>query len=245
MEGNFFVLEGIDGSGTTTQVDRLCAWFRGLGLAAKATREPTGGPIGSMIRQVLTHRLVVPGVTGPRPPGWRTMAALFAADRLDHLDAEILPNLHDGVNVISDRYDLSSLTYQSVTSDDGEGEEAIAWIQALNRYARRPDLTIILDVPANVAAERRNVRGATAELFETDDLQARLAAAYLGAERLIPKDEVVHIDATAPIDEVTAQVIGAVKAFRERGRLNASTAQRSRPLPRATTTPEAAREARR
>ncbi|MFO0661830.1 MAG: dTMP kinase [Polyangiaceae bacterium] len=228
MEGNFYVLEGIDGSGTTTQVERLCAWFRGLGLAAKGTREPTGGPIGSMIRQVLTHRLVVPGVTGPRPPGWRTMAALFAADRLDHLDSEILPNLHDGVNIVSDRYDLSSLAYQSVTSDEGHAEEAIAWIRSLNAYARRPDLTIILDVPASVAAERRNHRGGTAELFETDDLQSRLAEAYLKAELLLPGDEVVHIDATAPIDEVTARVIGAVKAFRERGRANASSGPRSR-----------------
>ena len=231
MEGSFIVLEGIDGSGTTTQVERLRSWFRALGLAAMATREPTGGPIGSMIRQVLSHRLVVPGVAGPRPPGWRTMAMLFAADRLDHLDCEILPNLLDGVNVISDRYDLSSLAYQSVTSEEGTADAAVTWIRSLNAHARRPDLTIVLDVPTPVAAERRRHRGGLAELFETDDLQTQLARAYLAAENLIPSDEVVHIDATVSVEEVTARVIAAVKEFRERGRAttSASSVPRSRP----------------
>ena len=121
------------------------------------TCEPSTGPIGSLIRQVLQRRLFVPDATGPRNFDWSTMALLFAADRMDHLDSTVVPALRAGSVVISDRYDLSSLAYQSVTAHNGS--DPIPWIRQLNAQALRPDLTIVIDVPAEVAEERRRTRG--------------------------------------------------------------------------------------
>jgi dTMP kinase len=141
------------------------------------------------------------------------MALLFAADRLDHLEAEILPNLMDGVSVVSDRYDLSSLAYQSATSEE-EGADAVDWIRALNRHARRPDLTIVVDVSAETAARRRRARGGTAELYEVTELQERLVAAYKNAEALVPGDRVAHVDGEMSVDDVEAAIHAAVVALR-------------------------------
>src|SRR5689334_22794688 len=150
--GRFIVLEGIDGAGTTTQAARLVARLRQeTKVAIRATREPSDGPIGSLVRQVLTGRIIAPG---GRAPGWATMALLFAADRMDHVEAEIEPFLAEGGIVISDRYDASSLAYQSVSSGRG-GEKTVDWIRQINKHALRPDLTIVLDLSSEVAANRR------------------------------------------------------------------------------------------
>jgi len=140
------------------------------------------------------------------------MALLFAADRLDHLEAEILPNLRDGVTVISDRYDLSSLAYQSQTSSDAES--VVSWVRELNRYARRPDLTLVLDVGADVAARRRESRAANTELYEEDELQRHLATAYRDAERFVPGDKLVHIDGNRGIAAIESEIIAEVKKLR-------------------------------
>ncbi len=105
--GFFIVIEGIDGCGSTTHSKLLSKTLRGTGREVVHTFEPTAGPIGSMIRQVLQHRLFVPDVSGPRTFAWSTMALLFAADRLDHLDSTVLPALRDGAVV--DQRSLRSL----------------------------------------------------------------------------------------------------------------------------------------
>src|SRR5580700_7954803 len=122
--GRFVVLEGIDGSGTTTHVARLADRLRARKQTVRTTREPSDGPIGTLVRQVLTGRIVVPG---GRAPNWTTMALLFAADRMDHIEAEIDPWLASGGVILSDRYDASSLAYQSVSSGKG-GSDAVEWI---------------------------------------------------------------------------------------------------------------------
>jgi dTMP kinase len=214
IEGHFIVIEGIDGSGTSTQAAMLGKWFRGRGLPVLVTHEPTDGPIGSMIRQVLTHRLVVCGMTGPRAPTWATMTLLFAADRLDHLESSIQPNLLDGVTVISDRFDLSSLAYQSATGS-GEADPAIvAWVQSVNSRARRPDLTLVLDVDPAIAAQRREERAYSIELYEENTLQKSLALAYEKAEALVPGDNVVHVDGNLDAQTVHAAIVEAVSSFR-------------------------------
>src|SRR4051812_14618095 len=99
--GRFIVLEGIDGAGTTTQAARLIERRRveSPKTPVRVTREPSGGPVGSLVRQVLTGRIVIPG---GRAPGWTTMALLFAADRMAHVESEIEPFLAQGGVVISD-----------------------------------------------------------------------------------------------------------------------------------------------
>src|SRR5580704_3077298 len=147
--GRFVVLEGIDGSGTTTHVARLADRLRARKELVRTTREPSDGPVGTLVRQVLTGRVVVPGGLAP---GWATMALLFAADRMDHVESEIAPFIDQGGVVVSDRYDASSLAYQSVSSG-AESREAVEWIRSINRYVLRPDLTIVLDVAHDEASE--------------------------------------------------------------------------------------------
>jgi dTMP kinase len=200
--GRFVVLEGIDGSGTTTQVARLAERLRSQRQLVRVTREPSDGPVGTLVRQVLTGRLVVPG---GRAPGWATMALLFAADRMDHVESEIEPVVSEGGIVVSDRYDASSLAYQSVSSG-AESREAVEWIRSLNRYVRRPDLTVVLDLPADVAADRRMLRGEAAQLYDQNEVQRALAAFYKDLAKHMPNDRVVVIDAGGSMDEVHERV---------------------------------------
>jgi dTMP kinase len=203
--GRFVVLEGIDGAGTTTQVARLADRLRSARVPIRVTREPSDGPIGTLVRQVLTGRIIVPS---GKAPGWTTMALLFAADRMDHVEAEIEPFVAAGGVVISDRYDASSLGYQSVMSGTG-GEEAIEWIRLLNRHALRPDLTIVLDVGADVAAARRDSRGDAVQLYEQNEVQRTLVLFYRDLERYLPNDRVVHVEAAGSMDHVHERVVAA------------------------------------
>jgi dTMP kinase len=206
--GRFIVLEGIDGAGTTTQTQRLVDRLRAeTKLPVKVTREPSDGPIGALVRQVLTGRIVSPG---GRAPGWATMALLFAADRMDHVESEIEPFLAAG-GIVSDRYDASSLAYQSVSSGRG-GEKAVEWIRQLNKYAQRPDLTIVIDLPAELAAARREVRGEPAQLYEQNEVQRALVEFYHDLARHMPNDKVVIVDGKGTMDEVHARIHAAYKA---------------------------------
>jgi dTMP kinase len=206
MPGLFVVIEGIDGAGTTTQAERYAAHLRARGREAQVTREPSTGPIGGLIRRVLTH-----AVDLPEAKRAETMALLFAADRIHHVEHEIAPALRAGQVVLSDRFDLSSLAYQSATSAGEQGRAAtLAWIRELNRHARRPDITVVLNVRPEVAAERRRARGTGRELYDDAVLQAELAAAYRRAEDLVPGDRLVHIDGDAEPEAVTAAIAAAV-----------------------------------
>jgi dTMP kinase len=200
--GRLVVLEGIDGAGTTTHVARLADRLRSMRVSVRATRESSDGPVGTLVRQVLTGRVVVPG---GRAPGWATMALLFAADRMDHVESEIEPFLAEGGVVLSDRYDASSLAYQSVSSG-GQAKDALEWIRNLNRYVRRPDLTIVLDVSPETAAERRLFRAETAQLYDQNEVQRALAAFYRDLAKHLPKDRIEVIDASGPIDDVHERV---------------------------------------
>lgn len=202
MRGRFVVIEGIDGSGTTTQAERLVRRLVREGKPARVTAEPSDGPVGALIRQVLTGRIV--GARG-LAPGWETMALLFAADRMDHVEAEVEPFLDGGGIVVSDRYDASSLAYQSVMSGRG-GSDTVEWIRTLNRYARRPDLTIVLDVPAQLAGTRREQRGEAAQIYEQNELQIELGVFYKNLAKHLPNDRVVLVDGSKSIDEVAELV---------------------------------------
>jgi dTMP kinase len=214
------VLEGIDGSGTTTQAALLADALRARGFSVVLTREPTDRAIGSLLRAALQHRLTLPTGEAATLPS-SSLALLFAADRLDHLAHVVEPALERGAVVISDRYDLSSLVYQSAT--DPEGAAALEWLRALNARARRPGLTVVLDLPAQVAEERRLRRGGAEELFERRALQERLAELYREAERLVPGDRVVHLEGQHAPEVVQAELLRVTLGWLE----GAATEQRT------------------
>ncbi len=214
IRGNFIVLEGIDGSGTTTQAAALGREYANQGLAAHVTAEPSSGPVGAIIRQILSGRLAVHGKEVRVPPSWRSMALLFAADREDHLESEILPNLTDGVSVICDRYLYSSVIYQSLSSSEPIAEE---WIREINRFARVPDLVLYLRIPPEEALRRRRERDRNVDIYDDPGFQAQLSAAYDELERKFPDTRIVTIDGGQPIEAVREACWTEVAALRAQG----------------------------
>lgn len=208
-DGLFVVFEGIDGAGTTTQAARYASFLRSRRRLVHVTGEPSGGPMGSLLRLMLRQR-----VTLPSQHRESTMTLLFAADRIDHLESEICPHLRDGYIVISDRYELSSIIYQSIgIEDEIERKNFVSWIRQCNRYAMRPDITVVIDVDPDVAEHRRRMRGGASDLYEEPDLQARLARAYLKAEDLVGQDRLIHVDGNGDVDSVTIAVTKALDAY--------------------------------
>jgi len=171
--GKLIVLEGLDGAGTTTQAQILRDWLRGCKQVTDVyvTWEPSAGPVGTQIRQVLTRRLSMDR---------RTLAALFAADRIDHLyhPQGVIKRLKAGTWVVMDRYYLSSFAYQALSLSEGE----IQWLRYLHAPCVIPDVTFFLDVPVKVCIERigRN-RGTNFELFEKEELLNAVSAKYWSA----------------------------------------------------------------
>lgn len=199
--GKLIVLEGLDGAGTTSQAATLVDTLRTRGYTAHGTRQPSDGPIGKLLRAMLTGKLQQ---EAPLPEGAAisqdTFGLLFAADRMDHLQREVAPHLAHGGIVVSDRWYHSSLAYQGTAAD-------ATWIQTLNARARRPDLTLFLRVGATVAAERRLRAGRTQELFEDLAMQQRVEAGYERVMRdLATHETIVIIDGEAPMAAVTAAI---------------------------------------
>ncbi len=195
------VLEGLDGAGTTTQARRLVDHLRAQGIQAHSTREPSDGPIGKLIREMLTGNHAIPGQSLSQS----TFGLLFAADRLDHLQREVEPQLASGVTVVSDRWYHSSLAYQGTGADRD-------WITTLNARARRPDLTIFLEVRPHVAAARRVAAGRVDELFEDIKMQEAVAAGYKAtfAELAVLGERIETIDGEASQDAVFAAIVNLV-----------------------------------
>lgn len=206
--GFFVVLEGLDGSGTTTQTARLGAHLSERGLQPVLSREPTPGPVGKLIRSALTGALEHDGARANLD--FRTLALLFAADRTDHNQRVVRPGLERGAVVVSDRYTLSSLLYQSLTAPPDV--DCIDWLKQINASAETPDLVIVLDVSAAEAGKRRARRGGPAELFEYDELQTRLADGYRNAAQLLPGQRVVVLDGARSEQDVAAEIRTEVEA---------------------------------
>lgn len=198
-DGLLVVVEGIDGAGTTTQARRLGDALSASGAQVHVTREPSDGPIGKLLRDILAG--------AHAPVDQTTLSLLYAADRADHLQREVEPALARGQLVISDRWYHSSLAYQ------GTGEE-LPWIAELNRRARRPDLTVYLDVPPEVAAERRAGEGRSEEIFDALATQRRVAAGYQTViEMLRDTERIEVVDGDRPADKVSADLERLVRGL--------------------------------
>jgi dTMP kinase len=205
--GRFIVLEGLDGAGTTTQADLLGEALRRGGRRAHVTSEPSAGPAGALIRQILTRRV---GGPGGGPFDAEALALLFAADRLDHVRGEVAPKLREGVDVISDRFTLSSLAYQGLTTGDA------AWVEGINGRAAVPDVTLFLRVRPAVAFRRRQAATLDREIFEVSAFQRKVARSY---DRAIARlreagQRIVELDGEQPVAEVAAAVLSEVERLR-------------------------------
>ena len=137
----FVVLDGLDGSGTTTHSRILAGTLENKGYKVFLTQEPSNSEIGLLIRKFLKKEDIPP----------TTDALLFAADRDYHYHNEIKKKLDEGYIVISDRYIESSIVYQSVQSD----KISIKWIKEINKSVGQPDITIILDIDPKISLERK------------------------------------------------------------------------------------------
>lgn len=205
--GRFLAVEGLDGAGTTTQARRLAEALRAEGRRVHITFEPSPGPVGALVRQVLTRRV---GGAGGTPFDADALALLFAADRRDHWASEVAPRIAVGEDVVSDRYALSSLAYQSLTTG------SVGWVEAINARAPSPDLTLFLRVRPAVAVRRRRAETGGGELFEVPAFQRRVARSYLRCiERLRRAGQRVEVvDGERPVAEVTAALLEAVSRLR-------------------------------
>lgn len=196
-EPRFIVFEGIDGSGISTQVEFLRTWCEAQGIPVVVTKEPSEGPAGSLLRMALKHRVVF----SPE-----VMALLFAADRLDHLQNEILPNLDKGLTVISDRYYLSEFAYQSVDVELG-------WLREINSKCRRPDFTMFLDVPVELclARWRDDVWRSSdrLQLYEKEETLRQVRERYLEIiEQLTTEGERIElVDGSRSIKQVHGRIV--------------------------------------
>ena len=200
MNGRFISFEGGEGSGKTTQAAALYRRLNAAGIKTILTREPGGSPRAEQIRTVLLSG----AAEGLGPDG---EALLFAAARADHLDQVIKPALQSGEWVVCDRFVDSTRVYQGVV-----GGADLAFIKALEKVTVGdcyPDLTLILDVPADIGLRRAELRrgDVAADRFEVKDLAYHTALA--SAFRAISDEEperCLRIDANRTTDEVAAEI---------------------------------------
>ncbi len=201
--GRLIVIEGLDGAGTTTQTRRLVEHLDAKGVRAHATREPSDGPVGRLIREMLTGGHAIEGQSLSQS----TFGLLFAADRLDHLQREVEPAIAAGTLVVSDRWYHSSLAYQGTGADRD-------WILTLNGRARRPELTIFLKVRPEVAAQRRAAARRQEELFDQLQMQIEVDAGYqaTNAELIALGERIETIDGEQSADAVFDAIVKLVGA---------------------------------
>ncbi|MGO9990899.1 MAG: dTMP kinase [Steroidobacteraceae bacterium] len=196
----FLTIEGIEGVGKTTQVARLSKTLAERGIAHVVTREPGGTPLAEKIREL---------VLSPRDESLPPVAELllmFAA-RSVHLANHIEPNLRAGLWVVCDRFTDATYAYQG--AGRRMNQDDIRYLETIVQGARRPDLTLLLDVPVGVGLERSRKRdaGKTLDRFERERAEffERVRGGYLLRARAEPERMAV-IDATASMDDVAARI---------------------------------------
>ncbi|MBM3208848.1 dTMP kinase [Candidatus Shapirobacteria bacterium] len=195
--GFFIDIEGLDGSGANTQVKLVTEELRKLGLEPYLTKEPTDGPVGKLIHEILKKD---PASVSPT-----ALRLLFAADGCFHLEDVVIPRLEKGGTVITDRYAWSSVAYGAVHLPK-------EWLFELNRDFIMPDLTVFIDVSPEVCLERlAKERGGLALFKEQEELELAwdtyhwLANKYWWAE-------IAAIDGERGKEAITTDIIKLIKA---------------------------------
>jgi len=192
-KGVFICVEGIDGSGKTTQAHILVEALKKEGFEAVYTTEPSNGVFGKMLRKhILEGTRRVPVVVE---------AVLFSVDRFDHIESEVKPLLKRGKIVVSDRYVYSSIAYQGASSLSQK------WLKEINKRAIKPDLSIFIDVPPEIVIGRINRQRSVMETLQT---QKRVREAYL---KLVEEEDLLVIDGALSKKEVAERIQKVVFNF--------------------------------
>ena len=203
--GIFLAFEGLDGSGKTTQLALLKTRLETEGFSVLCTKEPTDGPVGRLLRQVLTGRVTLDE---------RVAVPLFAADRLDHLlnPADgLCAALKQGVKVLMDRYYFSSYAYQTT---GGVPMERVIDANAECAALLRPTVTVFFDLDPEEALRRIAARRGRTELFETRERLTAVRKNYLAAfERLRDVENVITVDAALPPQRVAEELWNTLKPY--------------------------------
>ncbi|MDD3057321.1 MAG: dTMP kinase [Sphaerochaeta sp.] len=190
---NFVVFEGLDGAGTTTQMQLLAEYCDKSDRPCRPTFEPTDKPIGRLVRSVLQKQLVTTPLA---------LAMLYAADREDHLYNPVNGLVHDlekGKLVISDRYLYSSLAYQGVECEYDK-------IASLNEFPA-PEYVFFIDTPVDECLRRISGRGNETELFEKHEFLERVKENYEKIFSSLPQEvHLVRIDGLLGKEEIAAQI---------------------------------------
>lgn len=197
MSGLFISFEGIDGVGKSTQADLLETWLSEQGKTVVRTLEPGGTDVGVEIRKILLHH------KGDLAP--RAEAALFAADRAHHVASKIRPALERGEIVITDRYFDSSVAYQGAGRDLSRTEVRDLSLWAVGGLL--PQLTVLLDLPAEEARSRRNTSGTEPDRLEREKTEffETVRSAYLDLAEAEPERFLV-VDASVSVEEMQSQI---------------------------------------
>lgn len=201
----FIALEGIDGSGKSSQSKLLQNWFERFHIPVTRTSEPTNNPIGALIRQ---------GFNGTQHWDDRTIAGLFVADRLDHIlnpEYGMQHALNKGLSVITDRYYLSSFAYQSA-------HMPMEWVIQANAMAMellRPDVHFYIDISVELAMERIHLNRDHKELYETESNLVKVRNHYLEIlKRFEHEERIVSLDGNRDLAAIHSDIINyLVKNF--------------------------------
>ncbi len=193
--GSLIALEGIDGSGKSTQVRLLCEQLRASGADAVVFREPGDSEFGDKLRQQFRDGRTVSPVEEAR---------LFVEDRRIDVRDNIVPALAAGKVVIMDRYYFSTMAYQGAL-----GLDADELRRTNESFAPRPDLTLILDLPAATSVERIRASGEAPDSYEGTEYLQRVRELFLG----FCDGDVVRVDATVGVEKLAAEVLGKVLAI--------------------------------
>lgn len=203
-KGHFIVFEGIDGSGKTTQINLLKKRIEKNNFLCYETKEPTDGPAGSLLRQCLAGRVKLDEIT---------LAALFAADRLDHIlneDYGLLKKLEQGISVISDRYILSTYAYQGV-------KVPLKWVMDLNSMAAgklHPDCHIFIDIDPDTAIGRIKKGRTRQELFENKKRLTEVQNRYFELfKQLKTTENIIIIDGIQSIEKISEDIWDNVSGY--------------------------------
>jgi dTMP kinase len=191
-KGVFICIEGLDGSGKSTQAKLLTKKLNKAGYNAAYTAEPSQGKIGKFVRKRLFEQARMP-IT--------VEALLFAADRIEHVQNQVAPALVEGKIVISDRYVYSSLAYQ------GSAGLSLDWIEAVNANALKPDLCVFIDVEPSVVLERLKRKKSVMENLET---QQKVRDIYL---KYVQKGKLLRVDGGKSKSEVLDALYTQVECF--------------------------------